>query len=190
MTTQIETKRLILRDVLIKDTPVYLAMGNDPRVYETLGYRLTDEETKDRVHKWVELNKQEPRKCYIWSILEKKSEEVIGFIRFWPEEDETRLMHEGVVGVGYGMQPDYWGQGYMTEALIAVTDFAHNELKIHRIEAGAIAENEASWRVMEKVGYVREGARAYRHFIQGKWCKLFYDYASVRPEILLDNLTV
>jgi RimJ/RimL family protein N-acetyltransferase len=58
--------------------------------------------------------------------------------------------------LGWWIVPSYQGQGYATEAVDELIRIAF-ELGIRRIEAACFAENEASWRVMEKLGMRREG---------------------------------
>ncbi|HTJ66366.1 MAG TPA: GNAT family protein [Actinospica sp.] len=63
----------------------------------------------------------------------------------------------GVGEIGYWAAPATRGQGYMTEAAREVCRWAFDDLGLARIEWLAIAGNEASWRVVEKLGFVREG---------------------------------
>ncbi|MEM6262131.1 MAG: GNAT family N-acetyltransferase [Bacteroidota bacterium] len=67
--------------------------------------------------------------------------------------------------VGYAVDVPYWGNGYMTEALIGVLDFARTYFPaLYRIEAHHDLLNPASGRVMEKAGMTYEGIRkAYSH---------------------------
>jgi RimJ/RimL family protein N-acetyltransferase len=59
---------------------------------------------------------------------------------------------------------DAWGQGYATEALIAMRDLALR-LGVDRLYALCHPEHTASWRVLEKGGFVREGLmRGYAEF--------------------------
>ena len=60
--------------------------------------------------------------------------------------------------VGYWLGQPFWGRGIATEALRAVTDYAFTTLDICRLEAGVFDWNPASARVLEKAGYVLEGA--------------------------------
>jgi ribosomal-protein-alanine N-acetyltransferase len=46
--------------------------------------------------------------------------------------------------VGYVLNPEYWGKGIATEALTKVLEFGFDQLKLHRIEAKFIKENERS----------------------------------------------
>lgn len=57
----------------------------------------------------------------------------------------------------YWISTPYWGNGYCTEALEAVIQFAANELSIHRIFAQCFERNYSSRRVLEKAGMTFDG---------------------------------
>jgi ribosomal-protein-serine acetyltransferase len=59
--------------------------------------------------------------------------------------------------LGYWMRSDSSGRGYMTEAGVAVIDFAFGPLNLHRIELHADTRNVATIRVAEKLGFERVG---------------------------------
>ncbi len=59
--------------------------------------------------------------------------------------------------LGYWIRSDVCGRGLATEAASAVVAFGFEELGLHRIDLFAGCENQASVRVAEKVGFVREG---------------------------------
>lgn len=64
--------------------------------------------------------------------------------------------------VGYWIGAPFARQGYMTEALQLVVDFAFDELRLHRIAAACLPDNEASRGVLAKAGFREEGlARGY-----------------------------
>lgn len=68
----------------------------------------------------------------------------------------------GVGEIGYWAAPVTRGLGYTTEAVREVCRWGFAELGLARIEWLAIAGNEASWRVVQKLGFVREGTlRSY-----------------------------
>ena len=58
--------------------------------------------------------------------------------------------------IGWVLHPRYQGQGYATEAATALLRYGFETLGLHRIIATCQPENVASWRVMEKLGMVRE----------------------------------
>jgi len=71
--------------------------------------------------------------------------------------------------IGYWIDQSYANRGYMTEAVNMVTDFAFNELELHRIEINIRPENSPSIRVAEKCGYLYEGLRPRYLHIAGAW---------------------
>jgi ribosomal-protein-alanine N-acetyltransferase len=71
--------------------------------------------------------------------------------------------------VGYWMGAPYAGKGLMTAAVRAVISFAFDTLHLNRLEAACLPRNGASIRLLEKVGFSREGyARKYL-CIDGRW---------------------
>jgi RimJ/RimL family protein N-acetyltransferase len=106
-----------------------------------------------------------------------------------PETDELI----GVVGlvvraqdnaaeVGYWLGVPYWNQGYTTEAVRAVIDFAFETMGLNRIAASYLVRNPASGRVMEKAGMLAEGVHCqalrkwgvyedlgYRAILRSEW---------------------
>lgn len=71
--------------------------------------------------------------------------------------------------IGYWIDRNYANRGLMTEAVSRVTDFAFQELGLHRIEINVRPENGASCRVAEKAGYQFEGNRTEFLHIDGGW---------------------
>ena len=61
------------------------------------------------------------------------------------------------VEVGYGVQPQYEGNGYTTEALQAMTQWAFGQKDVVFVEAETDPDNKASQRVLEKCNFVSDG---------------------------------
>jgi len=61
-----------------------------------------------------------------------------------------------IAGVGYLILPEYYGNGYVTEALREVIRFAFEDAGVYRINTGCLTENRASERVMQKCGMIKE----------------------------------
>jgi [ribosomal protein S5]-alanine N-acetyltransferase len=71
--------------------------------------------------------------------------------------------------IGYWIGAAHAGNGYMTHAVRTVLPFAFGTLNLHRLEAACLPHNASSARVLEKVGFRREGlARRYLK-IDGQW---------------------
>jgi RimJ/RimL family protein N-acetyltransferase len=86
---------------------------------------------------------------------------VIGDVKFdigdgWAQ-DEILAHAQGVQAeIGWVFDPVFHGRGYATEAVREVMRLAFAELGLRRVEAYCFAENEPSWRLMERVGMRRE----------------------------------
>lgn len=87
-----------------------------------------------------------------------------GFTRFMPEHKAAEI--------GYVVNPTYWGQGIAPEAVRAVLEFGFTQLHLHRIEARYMVGNDASRRVMEKVGMTFEGVARDSMFVKGRFVSI------------------
>ena len=79
--------------------------------------------------------------------------------------DERR----GWANLGYWVHPDHWGKGYATEAASLAVAHGFEELALHRVSATIVADNEASKRVVEKLGFVHEGTKRDDAFVGGEY---------------------
>lgn len=71
--------------------------------------------------------------------------------------------------LGYMIARDQWGLGYATEIAARVLGYAFEELGLVRVHAGAYADNAPSIRVLEKLGFVREGLQRRHALRLGAW---------------------
>ena len=60
--------------------------------------------------------------------------------------------------LGYILNPGYQGQGYGSEAAGALVQRALTDGGMHRVVAHCNPENTASWKLLEKIGFQREGS--------------------------------
>lgn len=99
-----------------------------------------------------------------WVFL-KDTGEIIGTISF---RDIKRTYYQSCK-LGYKLDERHWSMGYMTEALREGVRIVFDELKLHRIIAEIMPENERSIRLMERLGFVNEGLQRKIYYINGKW---------------------
>lgn len=71
--------------------------------------------------------------------------------------------------LGYKIDEQAGGKGYMTEAVRTVVGYAFDTLRLHRIEANIMPRNVRSLRVVEKLGFVNEGLSPAYLKINGVW---------------------
>lgn len=89
--------------------------------------------------------------------------------------------------LGYLVGREHWGQGYATEMARHTLGYAFGELNLGRVHAGAYADNAPSIRVLEKLGFAREGLQRRHALRLGAWRDLALfgmlreDYAARSP---------
>ncbi|MGK8428306.1 GNAT family N-acetyltransferase [Bacillus cereus] len=88
-----------------------------------------------------------------WYVLRKEDDSVLGDIGFKgkPNEDQT-------VEIGYGFIEKYWNQGYATEAVKELIDWAFKTGEVETIIAETLLDNYSSMRVLEKLHMKRVNA--------------------------------
>lgn len=79
--------------------------------------------------------------------------------------DERR----GWANLGYWIHPDHQGRGFATEAARLIVSHGFSDRRLHRISATVVARNEASKRVVEKLGFVHEGTKRDDEFLDGEY---------------------
>jgi RimJ/RimL family protein N-acetyltransferase len=159
------TERLILRDFVEGDWPAVLAYSSDPRY---LRYYEWTERTPEQVQAFVQMflrgQQGQPRIKFQLALVLKHNGQLIGNCGIRKDTPDARQ-----ADIGYELAPDYWGQGYATEAARAVVRFGFSELRVHRIWADCVADNVGSTRVLEKIGMRREGHLRENQYYKGRW---------------------
>ncbi|MDR3597681.1 GNAT family protein [Clostridium sp.] len=94
-----------------------------------------------------------------------KHEKLIGKVKL------SRILHGSFKNgiLGYSMDEDEQGKGYMKESVKLLLKYAFNECNLHRIEASALIDNEKSRSVLKKCGFKLVGINEKYLFINGKW---------------------
>ncbi len=93
------------------------------------------------------------------------SENVVGIVNL--NQLVRGVSHSAILG--YGIARDCEGKGLMTEAVMEVVKYAFGPLYLHRLTANYIPVNVASGRILEKVGFVKEGYAKDYLLINGQW---------------------
>jgi RimJ/RimL family protein N-acetyltransferase len=70
--------------------------------------------------------------------------------------------------LGYALGRAYWGRGYMSDALLAVIDFAFGTLRLQRVYADTDPRNARSIRSLQRLGFQREGCLREHYLVQGE----------------------
>ena len=70
--------------------------------------------------------------------------------------------------IGYILDSRAWGQGYMHEALSALLGYAFTELNLNRVEADSDSRNDRSARLLDRLGFTKEGLFRERCIVDGE----------------------
>jgi ribosomal-protein-alanine N-acetyltransferase len=103
------------------------------------------------------------RRLFQWGITVASSDSVVGTCTIFGLDREHRRCE-----LGFFLARRFWGQGIAFRALGALLRFAFDELALHRIEADADPRNERSLRLLERLGFRREGLLRERYLVGGE----------------------
>lgn len=162
---ELRTARLLLRELEEKDAPMLLVQRSDARIIEYLD-REPDTSLAQTLA-LLDLIKRNTidNKGITWGIVRQETPDVLlGTIGLWsmiPEHHRAEI--------GYGLHPDYWHQGIMSEAMAAVLTFGFEGLKLHSVEANVNPHNQASRRLLEKHGFVQEAYFRQNYYFRGQF---------------------
>ena len=163
MRLPIRTERLTLRALTADDLDNHLRLYGDPAVVRYLYDEPLNRETAaDHLEKR----------------LQSTFPEEGAWLNLAVEDDGTYLGEVGVCvrsaehrqcEVGYVFLPEAAGQGFATEATVAMVDLAFSELDAHRVVGRLDARNDGSARVLERVGMRREAHMRENEYVKGEW---------------------
>lgn len=149
------TDRLILRQWRPDDREPFAAMSADPRVMEFFPALLNRAESDALADRFAA--RIEERGFGFWAIELPGIARFIGFAGLSIPGFATHFTP--CVEIGWRLSPDYWGQGYASEAARRALQFGFDEAGFAEIVAFAAAGNRRSRAVMERIGmtYDAEG---------------------------------
>jgi len=147
----IETDRLVLRQIVNSDLPNIFKGLSDPMVTEYYGVSFSSIEATEEQMDWFrELEEKETG--IWWLICLKDTEEFCGAGGL----NDLNKVHKKAE-IGFWLLPEYWGKGYVTEALSVIMDYGFNQLGLHRIEGFVDSNNEKCQSAVKKLNMNYEG---------------------------------
>ena len=156
LSQRIETKRLILRRYKESDIDAIYEIITDERLSTYIKFpKLSKDEEFECIKEWIK--EADNSKYEKWVIERKKDGIVVGNI----DVNSVAKKHN-YCNVGYAIRFDYWGNGYASEALEAVTNHLLEESGYYLVECSCNELNKQSSRVMEKAGFKKDGYIANR----------------------------
>jgi aminoglycoside 6'-N-acetyltransferase len=155
--TRIEARRLYLRSYQAGDGPWYYAMSQRNRThlarYESENAAMSLESEQDAENLVRALAAEwKARNCFFMGAFDRETDEFVAQVYVGPVNWQVPEF-----AVGYFVDRDHEGQGYVTEAVEAALRFTFEHLQAHRVRLECDDTNVRSWRVAERCGMVREG---------------------------------
>ena len=160
---QLETERLVLRQLEPRDAPAIFAILSDP---ETMTYMdappMADVTEAEAL---VARNREgfADGNSLQWGLTLRGENEVVGWCTLFRIHAESRRAE-----VGYVLARSHWGRGYNREALTRIVDYGFTDLGLNRIEAELDPRNEASAKAVRRLGFTDEGLLRERWIVSGK----------------------
>jgi RimJ/RimL family protein N-acetyltransferase len=143
----IETERLNLRPISADDAEFMLELMNEPPWIRNIGDRNL--KTSDDARRYIsdKITPAYEQFGFGFYLVELKESGVpmgiSGLVKRESLED---------VDIGFAFLERFWSKGYAAESAAAVMEFARNELKLKRIVAITVPDNQGSIKVLEKIG--------------------------------------
>jgi RimJ/RimL family protein N-acetyltransferase len=159
----LQTPRLTLRPLAESDVADVFAVFSDPEVMRywdgTLMTSLQDAMRYiDHIHHGFRRHE-----LFQWGVADSTTNAIVGtctLTHFSPLHQRSEI--------GFAILKNRWGQGLGSEAVRAVVAFAFETLNLHRIEADVDPRNDRSLRLLERLGFRREGVQRERYLMNGE----------------------
>ncbi len=149
----LETERLLLRPLMLHDTPAVQQLAGRREIADTT-ISIPHPYSEQQAWQWIAgLTDLFVRgKAVVFGLQLKREDRLVGTIGL-RDIDAEHLQAE----LGFWVGVEYWRQGYATEAARAMVAFGFRELGLNRIYACHMVRNPASGRVLAKIGMKHEG---------------------------------
>jgi [ribosomal protein S5]-alanine N-acetyltransferase len=144
----LSTERLVLRQLQLTDTEEIFRLRTEREVNRYIP-RAPFLDKKEALEFIQKINDGiEQGKWVYWGIRKTEQSKLVGTICLWNFTDSFDACE-----IGYEMLPEYFGNGYMAEALNAATSFGFKKIKIQSIAAHTYATNVRSVQLLTKAGF-------------------------------------
>ncbi|MFM8971606.1 MAG: GNAT family N-acetyltransferase [Actinomycetota bacterium] len=155
----LHTDRLVMRRWRPDDLEPFAALNADPAVMEHFQRLMTPEDTVAFVGR-IE-SEFEERGWGLWAVEVEGGPPFIGYVGLHAVPYETPFTP--AVEVGWRLAREHWGHGYATEAAVRAVRFGYEDAALPEVLSFTNPANERSWRVMERIGMVRDPGGDFEH---------------------------
>jgi len=167
------TARLLLKNISKDDTDFVFREFSDDSVnkylFDTEPF-VNRKEAEDLIDFYL---RPEPRAQHRWILIKKDTGEKIGTCGFHGWDMISRACE-----VGYDLTKEYWGHGYMSEALRAILSFARAEMNVQTVNACISVDNQRSIALVQNQGFIFSGQKIYLRFREAEYEHYIFTYIS------------
>lgn len=160
------TRRLVLREIALDDAEFWLRNFSDPRVVELTAYEPPAglEAAKAELLQYA-VRPFEQGTGIRWGISLRGARALVGTLGYhqWMKEGGNHAR------VGYDLLPEQRGKGIMAEAMRAILAYGFGTMNLNRVEALIDPVNLASIRLVEGLGFHRDGVLRENTFFRGRF---------------------
>lgn len=154
----LKTDRLILRPLTLADAPSIQEKASERAIANTtisIPHPYPDGEAEQYIAR--QLNAWDIGHSVTFGIEHKSPTEICGVLEIREiERDHSQAE------LSFWIAAEFWGQGYMSEALKPVIGFGFHDLELNRLYAYHMLRNPGSGKVLQKNGFVQEGVLRQR----------------------------
>lgn len=148
----LHTDNYLLRGVSLEDVPYLFPFMSDRETMKYITPHPVESMEQLHLNMLESLDNFKKQKEIPWVIINKKTQEIVGFFRFHKLNFWHKKTEMGVV-----IKKDAQKSGVMTEVLTTVLPFGFNTLGLNRIVGDIFSENKGSEKLLNKFGFKKEG---------------------------------
>jgi RimJ/RimL family protein N-acetyltransferase len=155
----LETARLRLRQWVSADREPFAALNGDPGVMEYFPALLSPRESAtfaERIEAHIAA-----QGWGLWAVEIPGITPFAGYIGLARPRFQAHFTP--CVEVGWRLAAEFWGKGYASEGAAAALRFGFQELQLPEIVSFTVPSNRRSWRVMERIGMIRDARDDFEH---------------------------
>ncbi|MEQ6353400.1 GNAT family protein [Lysinibacillus sp. M3] len=179
----LNSEKLVLKKIEDAHLQELFAIYDNEKVFEYCG--IIPKHNIQTVSKMIGHFDRDYKKENIvkWGIFQKShSDQLVGIIEAMEFNQKVNM-----VTIGYYLAEDYWGKGLAFDAVNILVKFLFEEVNINRIQAEVMPLNEASKKVLQKNGFLKEGLLRQAKVWSGKGVVDLEIYGLLKEEYIIDK---
>jgi len=179
----LNSEKLVLKKIEDAHLQELFAIYDNEKVFEYCG--IIPKHNIQTVSKMIGHFDRDYKKESIvkWGIFQKShSDQLVGIIEAMEFNQKVNM-----VTIGYYLAENYWGKGLASDAVNILVKFLFEEVNINRIQAEVMPLNEASKKVLQKNGFLKEGLLRQAKVWSGKGVVDLEIYGLLKEEYIVDK---